>query len=70
VTADYDDSELAALRITYPAWHITRAAFGGYRAEWKSPDSLQIRYIGGKSVADLHRRLEVIEAARGESESG
>jgi hypothetical protein len=60
--------ELAALQALYPGWHITRAAFGGYRAEWKSPSGLSIRYVGGMSVADLHQRLEVIESARGESE--
>jgi hypothetical protein len=62
--------ELEALRELFPAWFITPAAFGGYRAEWKSPSGLSVRYVGGTSVADLHKRLEVIEAARGESESG
>ncbi len=62
------DEALDALRLLYPAWFITRAAFGGYRAEWKTGPGLQIRYVGADSVADLHRRLEVIEAARGDSE--
>lgn len=63
------EAELEALRALYAAWHITPAAFGGYRAEWKSVNGLQIRYVGGETIADLHKRLEVIEGARGESES-
>lgn len=63
------DPELEALRVTYPGWHIMRSAFGGYRAEWKSESGLEIRYVAGVSVADLRRRLEVIEEARGESDA-
>lgn len=62
------DPELDALRVTYPGWFISRSMFGGYRAEWKSETGLAIRYVAGISIADLHRRLEIIETARGESE--
>ena len=63
------DLELDALRTTYPAWHIHRAAFGGYQAEWKSESGLAIRYVAAVSIADMHRRLEVIEAARGDNDN-
>jgi hypothetical protein len=61
------DEGLAALRALYPGWWITPAPFKGWRAEWKSESRLQIRYIGANTIAELHQRLEVIEAARGES---
>ncbi len=60
--------QLDALRLAYPAWHINRAAFGGVMTEWKSENGLQIRVVHGTSVPDLHRRLEIIEAARADSE--
>jgi hypothetical protein len=63
-----DQEELEALRVIYPAWRIARSDFGGLRAEWKSENSLKIHYVGGTSVHDLHKRLEVIEAARGDNE--
>jgi hypothetical protein len=65
---DTDETQLEALRVTYPAWHITRAAFLGHRAEWKSASGPSVRFVAGESIADLHHRLEIIEAARGESE--
>ncbi|MGB6454612.1 MAG: hypothetical protein WBH47_08990 [Streptosporangiaceae bacterium] len=63
------DPELEALRTLYPAWFISRAIFGGLRAEWRSESGLMIRYVGATSVADMHKRLQIIEDARGESEA-
>lgn len=60
--------ELEALKVAYPAWFISPAAFGGFRAEWKSPSGLMIRYVAGNTIPDLHKRLEVIEAARAEGD--
>lgn len=59
--------ELAALQQTYPGWWILPHAFGGFRAEWKSESGVQIHYVYGATVAELHKRLEVIEAARAEA---
>jgi len=66
--ATVEDIQLAALRELFPAWFIGPAPFSGWRAEWRSESGLSIRYVGGNTIADLHKRLEVIEAARGESE--
>ncbi len=63
-----DEAEFDALRALYPGWRINPAMFGGYRAEWKSPTGLSIRYVGAESVADLHRRFETIEQARGDND--
>jgi hypothetical protein len=59
---------LAALRTAYPGWMITPGMFGGFKATWRPESGLQIREIHGTSVANLHRRLEIIEAARADSE--
>jgi hypothetical protein len=63
-----EDEQLAALRQLFPGWWIGPAPFKGWRAEWKSESGVQIHHVYGTSVADLHKRLEIIESARGESE--
>jgi len=65
-----DAVEFHALQLSYPQWKITRAPFGGYRAEHKSETGLQIRYVGGNSVADLASRLLAITSAAEEAQEG